>query len=138
MRKTAYIIILFFGLGLSAASAQSPQGFGSSSSNGTICPLYIPNAFTPNGDNINDQFELRISENCEVVSFSLQVFDRWGRMVYQTESMEADQAWDGKSDNKELEQGVYLYKIQAEFLNYNNRKANPVKVNKQGSVVLIR
>ncbi len=138
MRKTIYILTLFLGLGLSAAMAQSPQGFGSSSSNGVICPLYIPNAFTPNGDGINDRFELRISENCEVIKFSLQVFDRWGRMVYQTESMDLDQAWNGKSENKELEQGVYLFKIQAEFLNYNNRKAESVKLNKQGSVVLIR
>ena len=138
MRKTIYILTLFLGLGLSTAMAQSPQGFGSSSSNGVICPLYIPNAFTPNGDGINDRFELRISENCEVIKFSLQVFDRWGRMVYQTESMDLDQAWNGKSENKELEQGVYLFKIQAEFLNYNNRKAESVKLNKQGSVVLIR
>lgn len=137
MRKTVYIIALVLGFSL-VAHAQSPQGFGSSSSNGTICPLYIPNAFTPNGDNINDRFELRISENCEVVKFSLQIFDRWGRMVFQSESMELDQAWDGKFENREMEHGVYLYKIQAEFLSYNNRKADPVKYNKQGSVVLIR
>ena len=137
MRKTVYILTLILGFCL-AAMAQSPQGFGSNASNGTICPLYIPNAFTPNGDNINDRFELRISENCEAIKFSLQIFDRWGRMVYQSESMDLDQAWDGKFENREMEAGVYLFKIQAEFLNYNNRKADPVKFNKQGSVVIIR
>ncbi len=138
MRKSVYILSMILGLGLGMAMAQSPQSFGSSASNATICPLYIPNAFTPNGDGINDIFELKISENCEVVKFSVQVFDRWGRMVYQGENMDRDQAWDGKFENKELEQGVYLFKIQAEFLNYNDRKAEPIKYNKQGSVVLIR
>lgn len=138
MRKYIYIAVLFLGFGLGSAWAQSPHGTGSSASNSALCPLYIPNAFTPNGDNINDRFELRISENCELVKFSLQVFDRWGRMVYQSNSIDAEKAWDGRFENEDLQQGVYLFKLSAEMVNYNNSKADPVKYNKQGSVVLIR
>lgn len=135
MWKALSILIVILGFGLDDMKAQNPRGAGA---NAGLCPLYIPNAFTPNGDNINDKFELRISEDCEVLKFSMQIFDRWGRMVYQTESISVDQAWNGKSENKDLEKGVYLYKIQAELLNYNNRKAKPIKITKQGSVVLIR
>jgi gliding motility-associated-like protein len=100
--------------------------------------LYIPNAFTPNGDGINDQFTLRIGEDCEMVKFSLQIFDRWGRLIFETNSISVDQAWDGKFENNDLSGGVYLFKMQAEMLSYNNSIATPTKVNKQGSIVLIR
>lgn len=103
-----------------------------------LCPLYIPNAFTPNGDNINDRFEIRISENCEMVTFNLQVFDRWGRMVFHTTSLDTELSWDGKFENQDLQQGVYLFKLTAEMMSYNNQKSEPVKYTKQGSVVLMR
>lgn len=137
MRKFIYIALFVFGLGQSFAWAQSPQG-GSTMQQSALCPLYIPNAFTPNGDYINDYFQIRISENCEMVKFNLQVFDRWGRLVFQTSSLETDQSWDGKFENQDLQQGVYLFKLQAEMLSYNNQKSEPVKYTKQGSVVLIR
>jgi gliding motility-associated-like protein len=137
MRKFIYIALFVLGLGQVTAWAQSPQG-GSSMQQSALCPLYIPNAFTPNGDGINDQFQIRISENCEMVKFNLQVFDRWGRLVFQTTSLDNDQSWDGKFENQDLQQGVYLFKLTAEMLSYNNQKSEPVKYNKQGSVVLIR
>ncbi len=137
MRKFIYIALFVLALGQVTAWAQSPQG-GSSMQQSALCPLYIPNAFTPNGDGINDQFQIRISENCEMVKFNLQVFDRWGRLVFQTTSLDNDQSWDGKFENQDLQQGVYLFKLTAEMLSYNNQKSEPVKYNKQGSVVLIR
>lgn len=137
MRKILYIALFIFGLGQMNAWAQSPQG-GSTMQQSALCPLYIPNAFTPNGDNINDRFEIRISENCEMVKFNLQIFDRWGRMVFQTTSLDSELSWDGKFENKDLQQGVYLFKLTAEMMSYNNQTSEPVKYTKQGSVVLIR
>jgi len=138
MRKTIYIAILSLFVGLGTSLAQSPQGSGSSFQQSALCPLYIPTAFTPNGDGVNDRFELRISENCELVKFNLQVFDRWGRLVYQSNTIDAETSWDGKFENQDLNQGVYLFKLTAEMLSYNNRQAEPVKYTKQGSIVLIR
>lgn len=132
MRKAIYIIGLILGMswGLSAQapSPNAPQ----------ICPVYIPNAFTPNGDNINDQFTLRVSEDCEVLNFSMQIFDRWGRLVYESQSMDEELAWDGQFEGNRLNGGVYLYKVNIEMINYNNRNGRSVKVDKQGSVILIR
>lgn len=135
MRVKAFYIALIVLAGLFQSHAQAPNNGGT----GGICPLYIPNAFTPNGDNINDQFVLRVSEDCEVIKFNIQIFDRWGQLVFESQEIDASKAWDGQFESNLLQQGVYLYKVSAELLSYNNRSTSrPVKVNKQGSVVLIR
>lgn len=67
----------------------------------------LPNVFTPNGDNVNDRFELvttQILDEC----FTVQIFDRWGNRVY--ESGSGAFAWNGKRDNGEpADEGVYYY-----------------------------
>lgn len=133
MKKVLYIfgLLIGFSLGLSAQAPQSPNA-------PQICPVYIPNAFTPNGDNINDRFSLQVSEDCEILKFNLQIFDRWGRLVYESQSIDEESAWDGKMDNNQAKGGVYLYKLTVDMVNYNNRSGKSVKVEKQGSVILIR
>lgn len=134
-RRLLYIAILILG-SLFQGEAQVPN----SAANSGICPLYVPNAFTPNGDNINDRFVLSISEDCEVLKFSVQIFDRWGQLVFEGNELEPSKAWDGQFNSNYLQQGLYLYKISAELYSYTNRSSTsrPVKINKQGSVVLIR
>jgi gliding motility-associated-like protein len=134
-RRLLYIAILILG-SLFKGEAQVPN----SAANSGICPLYVPNAFTPNGDNINDRFVLSISEDCEVLKFSVQIFDRWGQLVFEGNELEPSKAWDGQFNSNYLQQGLYLYKISAELYSYTNRSSTsrPVKINKQGSVVLIR
>ncbi|MBI3511105.1 MAG: gliding motility-associated C-terminal domain-containing protein [Bacteroidetes bacterium] len=70
--------------------------------------LYIPNAFTPNGDGLNDNF---LAYGNEVSDFHMMMFDRWGEMIYETSDMNA--GWDGTArGGKEISQeGVYVYKI---------------------------
>lgn len=133
MKKLLFIIALFFGIsgGLFAQAPQSPNA-------PQICPVYVPNAFTPNGDNINDRFVLQVGEDCEVLKFNLQIFDRWGRLVFETNSIDENEAWDGQLENNRLDGGVYLYKLNVDMINYNNRNGRSVKVDKQGSVILIR
>ena len=66
------------------------------------------NAFSPNGDNINDTWMVNTSflyENTEVI-----IFNRWGAKVYQ--SLGYKQAWDGKNSSGNLvKEGVYFYSI---------------------------
>jgi gliding motility-associated-like protein len=70
--------------------------------------FYIPNAFTPDGDNLNDYFSPKGSE---ISDFKMMIFDRWGEMIYQTEDIE--KGWDGRANNgsKIAENGVYVYRI---------------------------
>ena len=67
---------------------------------------YIPNAFTPNGDGLNDTFYPVMRG---VKKFELQIFDRWGELIFK--SNETNQVWDGTFNGQECQQDVYNYKL---------------------------
>ena len=71
------------------------------------CPIYdLPNAFTPNNDGANDLFVPR--GLCFVESVELQIFNRWGQLVFETEDPAIN--WDGRNLNGEaLPSGTYYY-----------------------------
>jgi gliding motility-associated-like protein len=66
--------------------------------------LFVPTAFSPNGDNYNDILYLR-GNNLRTVDFS--IFDRWGKKVFETNN--ADKGWDGNIQGSKAEAGVYTY-----------------------------
>lgn len=68
--------------------------------------LYIPNAFSPNGDGKNDYFNI-YGLNMTDDNFSIVIFDRWGKQVFY--STEPAFRWDGKIDGNALGQDVYNY-----------------------------
>jgi len=74
------------------------------------CPRYhLPNVFTPNFDNINDYF-VPFPGYSSVERVEMQIFNRWGVLVYETDDPEIK--WDGKdkNTNKMCPEGVYFYK----------------------------
>jgi len=91
------------------------------------CNLYIPNAFTPNGDGINDQFQ-PIS-NCALAQYKFSVFDRWGELVFSSSDPAA--GWDGKSGNRDCASDVFAYLFTYQL------GANPAKT-VYGDVTLLR
>ncbi len=69
--------------------------------------LYLPNAFSPNGDGLNDKFEVLGNLNC-ITKFHMDIFNRWGERIFDTDSL--SNLWDGKtSSGKEAPEGVYIY-----------------------------
>jgi len=60
-----------------------------------LCPVYIPNAFSPDSDGLNDMF--KASANCTLESFHMMIFNRWGNLVF--ESHDIDTGWNGDSGN---------------------------------------
>ncbi len=70
--------------------------------------FYAPNAFTPNGDGVNDFF-IPQSTNLDYTSFEFYVYDRWGELIYDTNDPNAP--WDGraKSSRKIVQQDVYTW-----------------------------
>jgi gliding motility-associated-like protein len=72
------------------------------------CPtdIYIPTAFTPNGDGVNDEY-MCIGYNVQY--FYLRVFNRWGKMVFQTTDI--TKGWNGSSEGIKCEMGTYTYII---------------------------
>lgn len=75
--------------------------------------VYIPNAFTPDGDGINDFFFPK-GANLSSTNFEMLIFNRWGELIF--ESYHMDNAWDGRTgkSNEVAQQGVYVYKIKVE------------------------
>lgn len=75
---------------------------------------FLPNAFTPNNDGLNDYFGLENIQYEKLHNF--QIFDRFGTLVFQTQ--DANKKWDGNYENgKAATAGVYYYQIQIGLLN---------------------
>lgn len=91
---------------------------------------YLPTAFTPNGDGINDYFKPVSSE--PLSDYRLIVFDRWGEVVF--ESSDFEQGWDGRFKGEFLVANVYSWKVV--FTVYKNQSSE--RVEKIGMVTLIR
>ncbi|MBC8511126.1 MAG: gliding motility-associated C-terminal domain-containing protein [Cryomorphaceae bacterium] len=68
--------------------------------------LFIPNTFTPNGDEHNELFVIK---GRFITSFDMIITDRWGEMVYKTDKI--DKYWDGKYLGVMAQQGVYSYVV---------------------------
>lgn len=98
------------------------------------CAAYAANAFTPNGDGVNDLFSVVISENCSPVEYHLRIYDRWGRLVF--ESLDPSKAFDGYYDGQTLKEGVYLWRLTARYEVPSQTKITTI--DERGSVVLIR
>lgn len=67
------------------------------------CEPVIPNVFTPNGDGINDVFEISPMP----ANYTLHIFNRWGNVVYT--AVDLPVFWNGTKDGKKVSQGVYYY-----------------------------
>ena len=77
-------------------------------------PVFIPNAFSPNGDDLNDQLEIFPGATLEQV-LEWQIFERWGNLVFATENSSAGR-WDGTSQGLPLDPGVYAYTVKLRFI----------------------
>ncbi len=95
----------------------------------TVVPatLEMPNAFTPDGDDINDFFRPVTTGRATIESF--RIYNRWGNLVYDND--DPDQGWDGTKDGTELPSDVYIYILQA--VTPSGREFN-----EKGDVTLIR
>jgi gliding motility-associated-like protein len=94
------------------------------------CYIDIPNAFTPNGDGLNDYFFPRQLLSRAVTAFHMQVLNRWGQLIFETSASDG-RGWDGRFNNVAQPAGVYVYLIEASF-------ANDIHEQYQGNVTLFR
>lgn len=97
--------------------------------------VYIPNAFTPNGDGRNDIFLIRTEFPLAMESIlSFEVYDRWGGMLFQTLGASPNnrqQGWNGSVDGNKAAPGVYVYQAKVRFV-------DGVEETLAGEVLLIR
>lgn len=102
----------------------------------TVIPFYvweqetffIQTAFTPNGDGVNDVFEIKQKG---ITEWHLQIYDRWGKLVWET--YDVNEYWDGthRESGKQAQQGAYSYQIDLVW--YRGRYFN-----KMGTITIFR
>lgn len=88
--------------------------------------LFVPNAFTPNGDTRNDLYTWSYAS---INTFNIRIYDRWGELIYSGDS--PDKFWDGMYRGTEAPDGVYIYVIN--YTGFDNRL-----VVLKGNITLLR
>ncbi len=94
--------------------------------------LKVPNAFSPNGDGINDYFN--VFEVKSIISFSAAIYNRWGQQLYKWGINEIDCescGWDGTYDGSPVKEGVYFVVVEAVG-------ADGIKYNVRSTINLLR
>ena len=91
------------------------------------CDIMMPTAFTPNGDGLNDLF--RVKYPFSVKQFNMQIFDRWGEKVFETEDI--NKGWDGTWRGSPALQDTYVWVIR--FVDINNTQQQL-----KGTITLLR
>ena len=87
-------------------------------------PAYLPNAFSPNDDGINDLWAPQGGPALEAW-LSIKVFDRWGGLLYTAENLSGGNPvveWDGQAENKPAPVGVYTCIVEGQFIDGTVRR----------------
>jgi gliding motility-associated-like protein len=94
------------------------------------CWHYLPTAFTPNGDGLNDIVRPVIQPGCNVSGYQFSIYNRWGELVFSSEI--PGKGWDGMYKGEPADMGVYMYSLQFFTGVYDKQSAE------SGSITLIR
>lgn len=92
--------------------------------------IFIPNAFSPNGDQLNDEFMIK---GMYIRKFELSIYNRSGVLMFQT--MDKQQGWDGTFKGEPAPEGNYVYVLRYIALDAAGQEINDVSV---GTLTLIR
>jgi gliding motility-associated-like protein len=102
-----------------------------------VSSAWTPNAFTPNGDGVNDVFTVYGSVDVERIDRFL-VFDRWGELVYEATDFapnDLSAGWDGTFRGKNLNPAVFVYYVEYTTVDGDNAENGNVL---KGDVTLLR
>ncbi|MEL6866591.1 MAG: gliding motility-associated C-terminal domain-containing protein [Bacteroidota bacterium] len=95
--------------------------------------VFVPNAFSPNGDGYNDEFQPFISVDLSIMDFQFLVFDRWGTQIFS--SSDPSIGWDGTLAGKRVDQGVYIWVMEYTIDDF---ELGIVKYKDRGDITLLR
>ena len=91
--------------------------------------LFIPTAFSPNNDNNNDLYQIRINASC-VQSMSMLIFDRWGELII--EMTDPNESWDGTYKGEPLNTASFAYVLRIKL------STNPEEQEFKGNITLVK
>jgi trimeric autotransporter adhesin len=82
--------------------------------------FYVPNSFTPDGDEYNNVFQPVFTSGFDPYDFSVLIFNRWGEVMW--ESFDPNAGWDGTYHNELVPQGAYTWQIEFKTADTDERK----------------
>ena len=94
----------------------------------TCSDLIFPNAFSPNGDGLNDFFR---PKGARPENFLMVIYDRWGQLVFQ--GRDINSGWDGRVNNQEYPPGTYTY-----FVTFSDPENPEITRKQKGTFTLVR
>jgi gliding motility-associated-like protein len=89
--------------------------------------FYVPNAFTPDGDEFNQTFQPVFNSGFDPFDYSLLIFNRWGEVIF--ESHDTTIGWDGTYNGKYAQDGSYTWKIEFKEITSDKRRMEIGHVN---------
>ena len=89
--------------------------------------LFIPNAFTPNGDGLNDEF---VIPTVDLERFEIVIYNRMGSEIYRSDN--PNTSWTGYYQGREVPEGAYVYVVRYKWLNHGE------EFKREGTVTVIR
>ena len=84
------------------------------------CELHIPNAFTPNNDGRNDLFDVILDSQCQLKSYGLTIYNRWGEEIFSSDDIGVK--WNGEYKNRLVQNGPYTYSIRYHILGEKRKR----------------
>ncbi len=93
--------------------------------------LWCPTAFTPNGDGLNDSFNMQ----CQgfLSSYEIKIYDRWGQQIFESHDLKT--SWDGTYKGIPCPIALYIYSINYSIVKEPNEV---IRIEKRGTVTLLR
>lgn len=91
--------------------------------------IFVPDAFTPNKDGLNDYFG--VIPSCDISSFAIQIYNRWGQQVFSAEDIRA--RWNGLHKADFAQTGTYYY-----YMEYTTVRTPGEIITQKGSIILLR
>ncbi|GAB3952245.1 hypothetical protein GCM10028805_33880 [Spirosoma harenae] len=99
------------------------------------CPVFVPDAFSPNNDGVNDYFRFYSSQTTNYTIRQLVIYNRWGNLIFSKENfsvMEPDNVWwDGTFQGEKVDAGAYSYSF--DYIDSKNKLTT-----RQGIVMVVR
>ena len=92
--------------------------------------IFVPNAFTPDGNEFNQEFKPVFNEEVDASEYNLKIFNRWGELIFESSDLEI--GWDGSYQDARSPSGVYSYIVK--FRDRNSSK----NYSREGTVTVLR
>ena len=110
----------FYSVTVTSQFCETTREFEILSGPAALCEIKFFNAFSPNGDGVNDTWIIQNIDSPEFSNNSIEIFNRWGQLIWDASTYNnRDVVWDGLSDSGvKLSEGTYYYIANIEGVDY--------------------